>query len=409
MAWVRSWYGPALFGVLVYFSIEGFGRSDDYNRYVAAYATTAAAAFLVVALFQGERPAASPVVLWLLVALASSIAVSIWLAPSTYWAVNRLHLYYGVMLLGIGVYLTQKSEGAAAVRRFMIVVAVIHAIVLVDVIFLLVSLPPEEARRVTRLPHFANIRHFAYLGFLASCCSTAVYIGTRRLQSSAFLLTVAGLFGIVLLGARGALLAWLLFCAVVALCVQQRARFIAFCVLAVSAAATLVWGLAEAGFLHGPSLFRRFEDGVQSAFHVMDRVSVWGDSARAILDRPWFGFGPDAYIHSRCCNPTLAQPHNFVLQYLLEFGIVGCTILAALAWVLVRERWSAVARPDRLLGRPELAGLAALLVGFLAYSSIDGLLYHAIPLVHFAVFVALLLSTLVSAECRGWDSAVEKG
>jgi len=91
-----------------------------------------------------------------------------------------------------------------------------------------------------------------------------------------------------------------------------------------------------------------------SAYH---RLEVWSFTAERIADRPLFGWGFDAaraipgggerldpardlgvtgtQIRGKAVRMPL-HPHNGVLQIWLELGLVGATLLAALAWRLTR-------------------------------------------------------------------------
>lgn len=68
--------------------------------------------------------------------------------------------------------------------------------------------------------------------------------------------------------------------------------------------------------------------------------------------------------------------------------------MAAAAWAMVRACGGFAVLGSSLRSDRGLLGLCAVLVGFLAYASIDGLLYHAIALIHFALLAALLFATL---------------
>jgi O-antigen ligase len=70
------------------------------------------------------------------------------------------------------------------------------------------------------------------------------------------------------------------------------------------------------------------------------RTTIWAMSINAFKTAPWFGLGPYGYffIPERTDDD---QPHNLVIQFLLEWGIVGTVPLLALmaycAWQGLRQ------------------------------------------------------------------------
>lgn len=397
-----GWLPPLAFALLVFLAIDNYGASPNgYNRQVAGYVFVTAATLLVGAMVSGRCLHIERRRLFWAGAFAASVGISLWGSPNLYWSFNRIHLYYSVLLLGIALHLLHTGSVGSALEKYLFLIPLVHAVFLVYVVFWVVSMQAGADLPPNGVPHYANIRHFAYHGFIAAACATALFAVAKKLQATAFVLTTAALFGIILLGGRGALGAWLAFTAVMLLLSACRIGLLMFSAMALLISAGVVYFLDATGMVHAPSLFYRFEGGAERALYVADRIEVWTQSASAILQRPWFGYGPEGYALSGCCNRDLLQPHNFVLQFLLEFGLVGCALLSVLCVVVWREccgsglftgnRWSQVP--------PELAILAAILVAFLAYAMIDGLLYHAIALVHFALFVALFLGAM-----RDWGS-----
>ena len=392
-----GWLPPLAFALLVFLAIDNYGASPNgYNRQVAGYVFVAAATLLVGAMISERRLHIGRRRLFWTCAFAASVAVSLWGTPNLYWSLNRIHLYYGVLLLGVALYLLHAGSVGSALGKYLFLVPLVHVVFLAHVVFWVVSMQAGPDLPPTGSPHYANIRHFAYHGFIAAACATSLFVVARKLQATAFVLTTAALFGIILLGGRGALAAWLAFVAVMLVFSARRTGLLVFSGMALLVSAGVVYFLGATELVRAPSLFYRFESGAGRVLYVADRLEVWAQSAGAILQRPWFGYGPEGFALSGCCNRALLQPHNFVLQFLLEFGVIGCTLLTVLCAVVWREcgglrafagnRWSEAPQ--------EFVILAAILVAFLAYALIDGLLYHAIPLVHFALFVALFLGAM---------------
>lgn len=104
-----------------------------------------------------------------------------------------------------------------------------------------------------------------------------------------------------------------------------------------------------------------------------NRSDFWRGALAHAIQAPVFGHGPDAY---RFLEPKLegAQPHNVVLQALLDFGAPATLGLAALGAL-------ALLRGTRRLGSDDArAGFLALAVASLVAGQLDGYFYHLLGL-----------------------------
>lgn len=131
------------------------------------------------------------------------------------------------------------------------------------------------------------------------------------------------------------------------------------------------------------------------------RVEIWQASVGAILDRPWFGFGPGGFeavaAHYRFLDPgpaahfgrTFSGPHSDALNLFLSFGLIG----GALSLSLLLMLGGRALRTARLAHHadPALAGGAAALVVLVAHGLADDLLSER-PAA--AIVAALLLGAL---------------
>lgn len=109
---------------------------------------------------------------------------------------------------------------------------------------------------------------------------------------------------------------------------------------------------------------------------------------------PWLGHGADAY---RYIQPRLhgAQPHNFLLQWLYEYGVFGTTALLLLLACALLPLLRRPAGADRL--QPWASSAVA---GALGYGLFDGVFYHQVAYMPVAVFTGLALGS-------GWTRLTE--
>lgn len=105
------------------------------------------------------------------------------------------------------------------------------------------------------------------------------------------------------------------------------------------------------------------------------RLQIWSAVWHKILEAPLLGWGGDAYLF---IHPRLGgdQPHNFLLQWLHERGLVGTLpLLCMLAWcLLLALRKGDPDKPISPIRRWAGAGLA----GATVCALFDGVFYHVI-------------------------------
>ena len=137
---MRAWVGAGVLGTLAYLSIVGFTLdSSEYFARVTARIFVAAASLMLVVLAEGQRGLSiDKRQRLLLMALVASTVASTLLAPRWVQAWDRLQLYYGLALLGFSVYMLHREDDRPAVAPYLWAIAIVHACVLIEVVFWLV-------------------------------------------------------------------------------------------------------------------------------------------------------------------------------------------------------------------------------------------------------------------------------
>lgn len=113
--------------------------------------------------------------------------------------------------------------------------------------------------------------------------------------------------------------------------------------------------------------------GDASAF-TSGRTELWATALAVWRARPWLGIGPDASVFLLSTFGHV-QPHNLVVQALVEWGIVGCATFLALWGRLLYIAWIGVRRERDHAVRAGRAVSAAYLFGATAHAMLDGLFY----------------------------------
>lgn len=370
------------------------GGMLEYQDSVVMLSALCASLLFVSLLFRPDAlrldRRAVPSLVFATVAILSVIA-----SPGFTSALARLELYYSIFIVGLAVRLALPHSAPGTGNVVLLTIAVVHAwFLLLAVQFAMAAAGTPEP--VGAPPYFLNVRHFGYQGFFGASAAVAVALLDKRLRSAGVLLATAALFGIIMFGSRGALLAWVLFAVAALVLVPDRRKLAGVSLAAITGAFALAVVAEWYGWLNTYSLIdrsRTFVGDTPSLLYTLDRIAIWRDSLATIAQRPLLGYGPEGYQISRCCNRMFAQPHNSILQFLLEFGVIG---VAALAWAVIalfgpRVR-TIVLRTARQHRNTADAVILAIVIGFTGFSLIDGLLYHPIPLINFALVAAILLA-----------------
>jgi O-antigen ligase len=400
---LRVWIAPILFALLIAAAIRlhSYSPMETMARMVGHLLTVGTVA-LAILMASGQRFTVSRHTAWLLLALAVSSAISVLGSGNWDLSLQRLELYLAMALLALVFYLLHRDAASLPLENYFLGIALIHLPFLIEAIvsIKLQNGPPFWQLFGIQLAHFANVRQFAECSFFAAVSATGLGLLSRRMTLYSLLLATAAMFGIVMTGSRGAALSWLIFVVLACCFSKAKLRAAAHGVLVLTLAVTLVWYLDHSGLLRSPNLFTRFAvqplggENFDSA-----RFTVWRLSLQQIIAHPLFGSGPEGFYLSGCCITTgVLQAHNFVLQFLMEFGVIGC-IIATLFFVRAIKALGGGATVATLaLATPANRILACLLVAFLGYASIDQMLYHLLPLLQFALFAGLFAAGLVQAQ-----------
>ena len=122
------------------------------------------------------------------------------------------------------------------------------------------------------------------------------------------------------------------------------------------------------------------------------RMAIWRASLQGVSRAPWFGLGPHGYLFMPERPDRYYQSHNMLLQFLLEWGLVGAGLLLAvlllLAWQGLKKLPQAVREGDQ-----DYLVAAAVVFSLTLNGMTDGTYFMMVPLfmlaTAFAVFPLL--------------------
>jgi len=401
-AWyVLNWLVPALFALLVSEVIRFHSLSlvATMPRMVGNLLALDAAALLGL-LALDRRITVPRDIARLLLALTASSAVSVLGSGDTDTSLLRLELYVAVALLATAFYLFNRDTVRVPLEGHFLAVSLVYLPFLFSAVLWVSDLTPPYWQDGPRVAQFMHVRQFGEFSFFAAVGATALGVISRRMAWPSFLLTAAALFGIILTGCRGALLSWILFAVLLCSCCPARLRTGLFTTGSLALVSLLVWYLDQSGLMDSPNVFGRVAQAVQDSGAGFDsgRIQIWIESAKQIVKHPVFGSGPEGYWISGCCDRLAMQAHNFVLQFLMEFGAMGCGIALLILYRAVRHLGGFAGALALVGATPANRVLASMIVAYLAYSLIDQTMYHLLPMLLIAPVIGLFAAGLAQAR-----------
>lgn len=392
-----GWAVPGLFTLLIATTIRQHSwRPDSSYPDVAANIGLFAALLLLMQCCRGvslhiDRR-------WLLpsVLLGVSVAISSVLAVDTEAALLRARFDVTLLLMAAAIYIWFRDQPTLPLRAFFLALSVIHLPFLLEVLVEVAASRGNPYPNGPSVPNFSNVRFFGAAGCIAAICATGL-VAVTRLRLLPLLLTTSALFGVIAMGSRGALLAWLVFALVLLVAGVRRIWLVLHTALALCVAAVAVYALNATRLFLTPNIFLRQSISSGLNNYSSGRVQLWLDTWRAFVANPWFGLGPDGLLATGCCEQGVHHPHNIELQLLVALGVVGMAAAAYFAFIALVVA-GGPRRVISLIRQSEQAKiLGAILVAFVVYAQVEGVLYHVIPLMHFVLFGALFAAALRAA------------
>lgn len=248
----------------------------------------------------------------------------------------------------------------------------------------------EPAKWYGPFPGFHNIRHVAFLGFVAYGAGLHSFMTApdlhpqNRVSVAALVPSIVGLVVVFWTGSRGPTLALLLLTISIFAIVSEKRKAIAGFALMTGVPALLIVSLL-------PSPIPMF--GLFSAFGISDvnsatlddassgRLQIWLATFDRICERPLLGWGLGQYLKF---NPlgegTLAHPHNSILQLSFVAGVSGVLFSLLIALPIMFSKFDFGKSPTK---RFHLALLGTLII----YSLYDGIFFYIFPVTIFTLTV----------------------
>lgn len=251
------------------------------------------------------------------------------------------------------------------------------------------NMPAREI--MARPPIYRHLRHLNYDLALISGMAGGVFAHKASLAKILWCLTfvLLGYFSFWS-GGRGQFLT--LGVVLISLGATMRAsddvRFAGLLIIAFLLGGLGVILSGETGFLLG-ALERSSRENLDMIS--TGRLAIWvGTLSKSMssLGSALFGFGPEAFERMGLLRSFIVHPHNVLVQWVLEYGLLGAGMLMASGTLM---GWRCVL-PALLSGEGMDRVCAATVIGMTAFAMVDGVYYHAAPLLFITLMWAYLFA-----------------
>lgn len=279
-----------------------------------------------------------------------------------------------------------KNAKEFSLRRWLAYIAAGSvAYVVLLALFCLQVTSPETFRWTERLPSATNVRQIGNVVALLAIVPAGILLMAHdaKTRIAASLVQICLLAFVMWSGSRGGLLGYGVALASMALFCRVLFKVKKVTTLVATWIISLVVALAIPAPADGFGM-SRVKASMTAEDATSGRIEIWKSTIKAISEEPLIGHGSATYrfnmmeINGYAYN----HPHNFVLQFSYDWGILGgglaLFLLATLAFRAISV--SPKMEPQKALAIGAFGGISAM-------ASIDGALFYPLPM---AIAIALI-------------------
>lgn len=294
--------------------------------------------------FGSSNPVLSVFFLLWLIAISISWLGLFWDEQSWHWLAGTIRHWYILLEVSFGITLIYfLKQNQLSLKAIYLSLAVGMLIVGAIQLYLLLSAASPDSHLWFFNPPFAG--HIRDIGNVA--CVAAVFFCVMVLKTAKWQMKLVYLFCllfclsyIIWTGGRMALIATILTFFLLFIVHWQKESIAAIVLVFL-----LAFPLSQQVSLFDWNGFHRhltpIEKPITTELSNLNQIStgrseMWALSLQAMSASPWFGLGPYGYffIENRSYGD---QPHNFLIQFLVEWGVIG-TLLLLFALILVVKK-----------------------------------------------------------------------
>lgn len=309
---------------------------------------------------------------------------------------TQFKVYAGAIILYF--LFTKCSDGSfdllKKVLKMKFVVMFLVSLVFIVYVFILNDEPFTLIKRSP--PLYRHLRHFNYDMFFAGIIGVALLNEKKSNKIIFYIALFLVIFLTIWSAARGAIVGYLpvlLFIAFSEKVNDARKQIMTILILVIFSFVIIFQTNIDylinntvqySGIVTDADTFIKHSDTFSAG-----RVTIWKNSIHKVLDSGWLavlsGLGPDAFKLSKLSSFAI-QPHSLYIQVFLEFGVIGVVAFAIVFFEIVKLCVIYLRKGSDIFTQ----FLAAGILGTLVFSSVDGLFYHAMPIMTIIVMIAIV-------------------
>lgn len=234
------------------------------------------------------------------------------------------------------------------------------------------------------LPFFNNIRNFT--DYLVVCFLCSFYLFFKNTKDYKYFVFCTFILSCLFWsGSRSSILAG--FCSLLFIIYYFKERLINFLYLSVMVFSSTLISICFAVNAPGFGLYSSLYRSVGGSLNKISssRLDVYKQVFDLICSRPFFGYGGEAVRNQGVMagEMKLAQAHNFILQILIEFGLVGLILVFIVLF-------SILSRVDFKGINKENCIVYAVVLNIIISSMFNGGFYYTATLSIFCLFLSYL-------------------
>ena len=346
-----------------------------------------------------------PFVVALVLLWAVSITVSLWQSPLQLRHLTIAQFRYAETLAHIAFFAVLYSFFRAFSLPYRLLFAAVllsYALIVVHA-FMTWHFSPDPGIHSHRtwfshFPFTGHARHAGYNMMVACIAGGALWMSSHEKLVSLAAFAI-GLFLVgsclIWLGGRGSMLSVVLALSIVGWTVRKRVAISASRVWLLIGIVVLALAAAELASQFGfNGLYNSFARSL--AADDLNRLSssrlaIWGDTLSKLNSHWLMGLGSQAYLFlpDKLARKT-SMPHNMIVQFLVEWGIVGTLLFLTILVNYLRAGFAELLKVyGAMVGKWYLLGSAIVVLALMLHGLTDGTFYHGKASFYMAMFAAV--------------------
>ena len=263
------------------------------------------------------------------------------------------------------------------------------SLLFIDINFNLTNIDYNEGLRIITS---SNIRHLGHIVIVSTLYLSIKVLMGEKLNNILFILsTITSISLLIWLGGRGAILSYSLGLMLAFIIITKHhkleiKRLVSLLLLIVFSIIISIpfniysWnGLNR--LLDTKQYYSQDINTISS-----NRIELWSLSWDFIKEKPFFGYGAESFLLNS--DTIFRHPHNFIIQWLFDFGIIGVILFLVIITFILRTGYK---KNISKLSDNNLISIAIIL-GIISNALISGTLYYSAPFLILCIVSAFIVS-----------------